>query len=355
MQSFRSAAVAALIAGLVSACGESGESGPVSCDLTEGIVSICGQVAPEDIERTPDNQRLIYGYFDQPGGVFALDPSSDAVTRIFGEGAGRIALESGWGDPACTTPPPWPQVHGLDVRVRQDGRWQLLVVNHADRESVEFFELDTDAQGELSATWRGCVVAPDSSNLNDVVALDDGGFLVTHMAPTDVPPWRLLQGLMGRNTGHVYRWHPERGLSIVPNSEANWPNGIALAPDGGSYYLNEYFGNRIRHHRLPDGELLAQSPITQPDNSAWTEDGKLLVASHPVGLMELLASLEQANDAPSLLPFDVIEVDPDTLTARVLLSRDGAPMGAGTVALQHGAYVYIGSYTGDRIIKVPLN
>jgi len=355
MQNIRIVACTVLIMGLIAACGDSTEDGPVSCEPTDNIISICGLVAPEDIERTPDNRWLIFGYFDEPGGLFALDPDTDKVTRLFGEGQGRIALESGWGDPACTTPPPWPQVHGLDVRERADGRWQVLVVNHADRESVEFFELAAAADGGLNATWRGCYVAPEQSNLNDVVALGDGGFLVTHMADTDIPPWRLLQGLMDIDTGHVYRWHPHDGLSVVPQSQANWPNGIALAADGKSFYLNEYFGNRMRHHQLPGGELLGESEVTQPDNVAWTEDGKLLVASHPVGLVELLASLEQANDAPSLLPFDVIEVDPATLATRVVISRNGAPMGAGTVALQHGDYIYIGSYTGDRLIKVPLN
>jgi hypothetical protein len=28
-------------------------------------------------------------------------------------------------------------------------------------------------------------------------------------------------------------------------------------------------------------------------------------------------------------------------------------MGAGTVALQHGPWLYIGAFIGDRIIKVP--
>ena len=81
--------------------------------------------------------------------------------------------------------------------------------------------------------------------------------------------------------------------------------------------------------------------------------------SHAIDMVlaraQLLASLEQGHEQPSLLPFDVIELDAENLASRTLISRNGPPMGAGTVALQHGHHVYIGSYVGDRIIKVPLN
>ena len=341
---------------LVAAAGCSGgaDTGPVGCEPMDGITVICGLVAPEDIERTPDNSALVIGVMGPPGGLLLLDPATDAVTTVYGANVGRVEFEPGWGDGACTEPPSWLQSHGIDVRRRADGRLQVLAVNHAGRESVEFLELVASDSG-LAAVWRGCVIGPEYANFNDVVALDDGGFLVTHMASNDFPVLRGLQAWLGMDTGHVYRWLPDTGFSIVPGSEARMPNGIALAADGQSYYLNEYFGNRVRRHAFPDGQLLASAAVTQPDNLAWTEDGRLLVASHPVGLLELLASLEQGHDQPSLLPFDVIELDAENLSSRRLLSRDGPPMGAGTVALQHGAHVYIGSYVGDRIIKVPLN
>ncbi len=339
---------------VLAGCGGGADPGPVSCDPVDGVAVICGLVAPEDIERTPDNRRLVVGAMGAPGGLLVLDPATDAVSTVYGEQAGRADFEPGWGDSACTTPPSWLQSHGIDVRARSDGRLQVLAVNHAGRESVEFLELLETDDG-MEAVWRGCVLGPENANLNDVVGLADGGFLVTHMASNDFPVLRGLQAYLGMDTGHVYRWHPDSGFSVVPGSEARLPNGIALAPDGSSYYLAEYFGNRVRRHSFPDGELLASAAVTQPDNLAWTEDGRLLAASHPVDLPALLASLEQGHEQPSLLPFDVIELDADNLASRTLVSRNGPPMGAGTVALQHGAHIYIGSYVGDRIIKVPLN
>ncbi len=324
------------------------------CEPVDGVVPICGLVGPEDLERTPDNRYIVISSMGSPGGLLVLDPQTDALTRIYGEGVGEDSPEPGWGDPACTAAPDWVLSHGIDVRVRADGRWQVLVVNHQQRESVEFFEL-LPGDPAPTAVWRGCVSGPDNANFNDTVALADGGFLVTHMADQGLLPWQLLRAVLGFDTGFLYRWSPETGFAQVPNTQARFPNGVSLAPDGQSFYLNDYFGNTVRRHNLETGELLAQAEVMQTDNGAWTEGGKLLVASHPVSVLDLVVSLGHGFETPSLLPFDIVELDPETLASRLLISREGPPMGAGTVALQHGDFLYIGSYLGDRLIKVPLN
>lgn len=110
----------------------------------------------------------------------------------------------------------------------------------------------------------------------------------------------------------------------------------------------------MRKYDLASGALVGRVAIVKPDNASWNPDGRLLVASHRASLMKISSSLGGAGEQPSLLHFVIVEVDPQTLEKRVILDREGEPMGAGTVAVQHGAYLYIGSYTGDRIIKVPL-
>lgn len=343
-----------LLAALVGQLSQAAHADATSCAPVEGIQSICGLVAPEDIERTPDNRFLVFGSMEAPGGLFLLDPADDSVRPLFAGELRRIEPESGWGDPACPALRDQQLLaHGIDVRSRPDGRWQLLVVNHQARESVEFLELRYTGDEHLEAVWRGCVEAPPLAQFNDVAGLDDGAFLVTHMADADYRLLRLVQALVGIDTGYVYRWLPGSGFSVMPGSEGRLPNGITVAADGGSYYLNEYFGDRVRWHSLPDGALLGEVAVQQPDNSAWTEDGQLLVASHPVGVLDLLQALEQGHEQPSELAFEVIAIDPDSLEAVTVLSREGPPMGAGTVALQHGPWLYIGSFIGDRIIKVP--
>jgi hypothetical protein len=50
--------------------------------------------------------------------------------------------------------------------------------------------------------------------------------------------------------------------------------------------------------------------------------------------------------------FEIIELDPATMSTRRLLAHKGAPMGAATVAQRVGDALYIGSFAGDRLLRV---
>ncbi|MEQ9463454.1 MAG: hypothetical protein RJQ10_07315 [Haliea sp.] len=325
----------------------------VPCDEVDGIRSICGLAAPEDLVPAPNGRDLIFGQMAEPGGLWLLDTRDDSVHALLPAGP-VLAPEELWGDEGCDQPTSWLGAHGLDLRQRADGRWQLLVVNHTERESVEFFELLDADTGRPRAVWRGCAVAPEEGNLNDVIGLADGSLLVTHMAHRRWPLWSAVQAAFGRDTGFVYRWRPRSGFVPVPGTGGAHPNGILLAPDEQSFYLNVYFGGSVRRHAVDSGALLAEVAVEKPDNASWANDGSLLVASHQANLWQLFRSLQQDHGAPSLLPFTVVAIDPATMVARPLLQLEGPPMGAGTVALQRGNDLYIGSYVGDRIIRLPM-
>jgi hypothetical protein len=329
--------------------------GAPPCEPQGDIESICGLHAPEDIVPAPDGQHLIFGQMSAPGGLFALDTVTREVLPLYpgrGDGEARDP-ERLWGEPGCAAPPATLLAHGIDLRRRADGRWQLLVVNHGGREAVEFFEL-LPGPGAPGLRWRGCARAPEDASLNDVAALPEGGFLVTRMTSLESPRWEMVQALLGFDNGVVFRWRPGEGFAALPGTEGRFPNGILVSPGGDSFFVNMYLGNRVRKFSLPDAEPLGAVVVSKPDNSSWSADGKLLVASHRGSILAVYDSLHQDPDMPSLLPFAVVEVDPQTLTQRELLTREGPPMGAGTVAVQHGEALYVGSYVGDRIIRVPL-
>jgi len=336
----------------VSASAGAEVSSTVSCKPVDEIESICSLDKPEDIVAAPNGRDLIFGQFGENGSIAVLDTHKQSVHILYPGSDSSIASDDLWGEPSCKTPGESFQAHGIDLSKRSDGRWQLLVVNHGSRESVEFFELEFGNEGRTRATWRGCVVMPDQGNINDVAGLPDGGFLVTHMADKDRQMWQLFLSFFGVDSGFVYRWDKSAGFSQVPGTEGKMPNGILLSPDGKSLFLNIYFGNELRKYDLASGELLGSVDIEKPDNLSWSPRGKLLVASQHSSLMELLSSLDPQGPEPSLLPFSIIEVDPDTLEKRVLLRREGEPMGAGTVAVELDGYLYIGSYVGDRMIKM---
>ena len=325
------------------------------CTPVDGIESICSLVAPEDIVRSSSAQHLVFGQLAAPGGLYLLDTRDDAVLSLTSPESLEIDAEAGWGDPACSAPPQQWLLHGLDSAARPDGRWQVLAVNHGGREAVEFFELKPVEEGGLRAIWRGCVEAPQEGNFNDVASLSDGGFVVSQPTVAGAGIGTALLALLGVDSGAVYRWRPGRGFSEQPGTRGRFPNGVVVSADERILYMNEYIAGRVRLVDMTTGASLGVLEIDKPDNSNWSQDGKLLVASHKASIFEVGDSREQSNDEPSLLPFSIVEVDPDTLETRELVFREGLPMGAGTAAVDAGSALYIGSYVGDRIIKIPLS
>ena len=54
------------------------------------------------------------------------------------------------------------------------------------------------------------------------------------------------------------------------------------------------------------------------------------------------------------VPFAIVALDPATMATEDLYVGGGPPMGAGTVGLQVGRELFIGSFTGDRVLRVRL-
>jgi hypothetical protein len=287
-----------------------------------------------------------------PGGLALLDTQGPVAAAL----TPAIAPAAGWGDPACAAADTPLHLHGLDLSRRADGRWQLLAVNHAGRESVEFFELLPATAGDAAPTlaWHGCVEAPPDGYLNDVAALPGGGFVASHMAPRSAEVRSFFLALLGRDTGFVYRWRSDEGFSEVPGTASRYPNGVKVSLDGRALFLNEYLANRMRKIDLVTGERLGEVAVEKPDNASWAPDGRLLIASHHAGLIALVRSVRQPRAQVSLLPFSVVAVDPETLAKETVFEHEGAPMGAGTVAVPAAGSLWVGSYVGDRVLRVPL-
>lgn len=327
------------------------------CSDAQGIHPVCGFRNPEDIAPLADGRTLLVSQFSgmegaEPGNLAVFDLESERLRVVFRGGAAPVG-EPGWGDDDCPGPPPAEFApHGIDLAPRPDGRLRLLVVNHGGRESIELFEL-TGAGAQTALAWRGCAIPPEGAFLNDVVALPDGGFLVTHMMDRDRQLLELLRGSLGSDTGVVYEWQSGGGFVAVEGTRGPFPNGIEVSPDGSEIYLNLYLASEVRRISRKTGETLAVAPVRQPDNSTWGRDGRLLVASHHAGLSEQAACQRNHGELCGFA-FEIVALDPESLEAEVVLSHAGAPMGAATVAVDVGGELVMGSFTGDRVIRAPL-
>ena len=335
----------------LAGCGDS-PTPILGCEPGAGITPDCRFQNPEDLALLPSRRGILvsqYGTMDgtKPGNLALYSPADGNIDILFP--ADEVTDVRSWGDPEC--PPPDPAAfapHGIDLDHRPGGELMLLVVNHGGRESIEMFAVQVSG-GETRLAWRGCAVAPRDAYFNDVVARSDGGFWVTHMMPKSSQAMAtLLGGVLGRDTGFVYSWGRESGFRKVPGSDGAMPNGIEKSADETHLFINMYFGGEVRKLDLGTGKVVAVAEMPSPDNSTWSEDGRLLVASHTDTLTEFLKCNDLAEGSCGFA-FEIVALDSTDLSGFAQLAHRGPPMGGVTVALQVDGELFLGTYAGDRI------
>lgn len=326
------------------------------CEAIGEIQPVCGMQSPEDIAALPDGRHLLLAHFggmgDGSGSLALFDTRTENITPLFPTAGGVLdTADPGWGEAACKAPSLQRfSPHGTHLHQLEDGRWRYLIVNHGGRESIEMFEL-LGQGADSTLAWRGCVLAGPDTFVNDVVGLSNGDFIYTRMLHTRSTLEQLLS-VAGKNTGDLWRWNRESGLRVLPGTEANQPNGIEIAPDERHVFANMYFTRELWKVDVDTGEVVATAPVAHGDNSAWGSDGRLWVVTHPEGIVNLLSCFEVQSE-PCGARFEIIAVNPETMATESLFIHRGAPMGAATIAVPQAGRVYMGSFTGDRLISVP--
>lgn len=347
--------IVAVMTGLFACSGDVSEW-IVDCEARGGVEPFCGFSNPEDLVYFAPTGNLIasqFGSMDgtRPGNLVSFPPDDPRPSVLYPAVDADAPLE-GWGSAGCPGPPGTAfSPHGLDIIERESGRHVLLVINHGEREAVEYFEVDTGADGAVALSWRGCVMLPEPLFINDLVALADGGFWATHMYSRDAEKSSVLKAVFGTDTGWVVEWRPQSGFYELPGTRAPMPNGIARCAEERHVYLNAYFADEVRRIDVGSGELLASVKVPRPDNLTWTADGRLLVASHRSGLRQI-AECREGTAGTCAVAFSILVLDPEDLSAEILLERDDLPTGAVSVALQVDDDIWLGTFAGDRVARM---
>lgn len=360
--------VAAGFMGLLflSACGKN-DIDPTVCDAVGEAKPICGINKPEDLAVLPDGKTLavsLYGsMFDfSPGGLGLFNTATETLETL---PSFKQAEADVWADVDCPGPPGEAfSPHGIDYSTRADGAGQLLVINHGERESIEFFEVAPSA-GSYALTWRGCVVLPGQHFANAVVATPEGGFIFSHMFAKDAfrigtTSWPAFKAVLGMPSGYAMEWKGSdvgggKQFDVIGGSESGFPNGLQLSKDGRYLFLNTSVDGYVLKIDRHKGERLARSEkLPHLDNMRWDDNGYLLVASMPTGLLESVRCLEISGESNCGGAFNIVRVNPNDMSSEVVFAHPGGqPMGAGTVAVQLGSRLYMGSYAGNRIVTLP--
>lgn len=342
-----------------TACGEVGSI--TDCSPGETLTPVCDFQNPEDLAALPGGWIVVSQFpedletFTGAGGLVAFRPSDGARRPLFpAEGAPEAQPVEGVGAPDCPGPPRTDAFapHGIDVRERENGPPHLLAVNHT-REAIEIFGVGMAASGP-TLVWQGCIPLPEDALANDVVALPGGGLAATKFVPRDPGFFDIVRVLFSRPTGHVLVWRAGDGWSVLPGSEASMPNGIEVSSDGERFFVAGW--RRQRLLRLSrDGEQRDEVALSfHPDNLTWASDGRLLVAGQKGSLFDARACGEVATGTCAL-PFVVAAVHPETLAVEEILVHDPATKGgAASVALEHARSLWIGTFRGDRLLRMRL-
>ena len=323
---------------------------------------ICGWQNPEDMAILPDGQHVIVSEYggqngEMTGTLALLDLETNLRQVLYSGGSGLSRGD--WGQQECTeTSQQAFSPHGIHLSERTDGRLQLMVVQHRSRESIEIFEV-LRAQGSWILSWRGCVIAPEKSMLNDVAGTPEGGFFVTHMMPRQSNMFAMFaeymkSSLFNLKSGYVLAWSKDEGFRQLMSSEGTVANGIEISSDGNTLFVNYSAGGELRRINVQKDLIEASNSSLPPlDNITWTPDGQLIVAAGLANAFSMMSCTGlQKGNCPGA--FALIELDPATLEGQSIYEGgEGTPSGAGTVGLKMpDNTLLIGTFAGDRIVKV---
>jgi hypothetical protein len=304
---------------------------------TPGADVVCGQQAPEDLVAVGP-QWVVASAYSGSGGV-ALIRVSDRTAFTAYPAASAKDRPDAKTYPMCPGPPTKDKfmTHGVYVQPGGGPVYKLFVVGHGAREAIEVFEVDT-GPATPTATWIGCVVAPDPVGLNSVRGLPDGGFVTTNFLPRGGAQEATQKMMAGAPNGELWEWHTASGWVKVPGSEAAGANGVELSDDGKTLYMalwgSQSFARITRGTTPPKRDDV---PLGfRVDNIHWARDGSLWAVGQATGAWK------------------AVKIDPKTLAVREVVNQPDTPgFGAGTAVLEVGKDLWVGSYRGNRLAIIP--
>jgi hypothetical protein len=320
---------------------------PAPCTPAGDIQFICGQQGPEDLVVVPGSQWVVASVYGGSGGINLIRVSDRRSVLAFPTDADKIRFDSK-AYVGCSGPPDKSAkakftTHGLSLQAGRKSVHRLFVVVHGAREAIEVFELDAGPATPV-LTWIGCVVAPDPIGLNSVRWLPDGGFIATDFLARNVSAENRAKMLAGEKNGALWEWHASTGWMKVPGSEAAGANGIEISEDGKTLYVaawgTQSFFRLSRGQGTPKRDEI---PLGfRVDNIRWAKDGSILASG-------------QGGTAPAPQTTNIVKIDPKTLMVTEVVKRPNIDaFGAGTVAVEIGKDLWVGSFRGDRIAIFPV-
>jgi hypothetical protein len=244
--------------------------------------------------------------------------------------------------------------HGLSLRPSAHGTYELFVVNHGGRESVEVFRV-TPTRSEPVLDWVGCILAPPLAHSLNAVAAGKSGRLVLSATAAN-GRGSLEQMLADENTGAVYTWDAAAGWSELADSALPANNGIALSNDENGVFVAAWADASVTYFPLTAdaGPRRKLALDFYPDNIRRTFDGRLAVTGQAASLLEV-ATCVGANDPHCAIDYRSALINPATFKVTDLYDGEGTEdFGLATVTLIAEHALWTGSARTRCVARVPV-
>lgn len=334
---------------------------PVDCAPQGDLDFLCGLGNAEDLVLLPDTNYILAGGIGTRRGIEAkaglrlIDRTTLAWQHWLPSGAFTIAHDAK-AFPGCATPPDPEKfmAHGLAVRKVAAGKSRLYVVNHAGRESIEVFDVDTRG-ATPAATWIGCILPTEPIGANSVAVGPDGTVYATVFLNRGTG---IEDVLAGRPTGQIQVWKPGQTTpTTLSGTQLAGNNGLEISADGKRLYAVAFGGKQLVVFDTRGKKLgSAQVEGYYPDNVRWDDRGRLILAgmTNNDAKCPEIDDLSQARvEDPCYKAFVVDAVDPKTMQVTRIASRpttklfshvshgliEGDRLWLGTVGAQRLAYM----------------
>ena len=324
------------------------------CESNAELSVYCDFMNPEDLALTPDGNFLIVAEF---GGMAPLVEMTSGKLSFFNlkeKTKINANISFGnieWGSKDCSRSSDVPfGPHGIDLIQRDDGRFQLAVVSHHPKESIEMFELIEKNGWVLE--WKGCIDVDGQYYFNDVSLDTAGNFYATHMFDSDFSLIRALWNVFAKSdTGFVVKWNTDDSFEDLAFTAGSFPNGIALDQNNNNLIVNYNLGDKSILFNLATKESIRVFEYNSPDN-VIIKDGYAWIANHDHTVAESLRCGEMIT-CP--LPFSINKLSLLDFSLVNSYKFESKNMGIGTVGLPHDGSLWIGSYKSDRLAEANLS
>ena len=231
--------------------------------------------------------------------------------------------------------------HGISLLKIDSALYQLLVVNHYRRHTIEKYELFGDSLVHIQTFEDPSMISP-----NDVVHLDRERFYFTNDHGYTSPLGLLAENYLGLNVSNVVFFDGQNFAEVADG--IGYANGINISKDRTKIWVASPRKFALRYYSIQaDGTLVHNKNLdvgSGIDNIELDEEGNLWMGSHP----NLLGFTAYAAGKKPIAPSEIIRVNQDG-GVESLYENDGSMMSASSVVAPYKDLLFVGTVMDDYL------